>query len=168
MLLRTGLVVFAFVLSAQVSLNAQQGTVTKTATQHQHAAHGPHHGELLEIGKEEYHAEIVVDETKKYLTLYLLDSHAKSYVAIDAPFVGVNLKLAGKPAQLKLKPVPQEFDKPGFASRFGLESSPLLDAFHGGHADAKLALKIGGKAYSVKLEHQHDHAGHTHAPAVKK
>jgi len=158
----------ACVLLSYTSVNAQTGNRPKATTKHVHAAHGPHHGELLEIGHEEYHAEVVIDEARHSLALYLLDSQVKSYVAIDAPFVGLNLKMAGKPVQLKLKPVPQDIDKPGFASRFVLESPELLKALHGGQADARIALKIGAKAYSIKLVHTHDHAGHDHAPTPKK
>ncbi len=156
--------IFAFaagVLVLHSSLLAQQGSAPKTAAKHDHSAHGPHHGDLIEIGNDEYHAEVVIDEVKKQLVLYLFDAHVKSYVAIDAPSLAVNLKMAGKPVQLKLKPIPQDIDKFGFASRFGIESPELLDALHAGHADAKIALKIGKKAYSIKLEHDHDHA-HSH------
>jgi len=158
----------AGVLFFQVPLFAQQPAAPVSGEVHSHAEHGPHGGELLEIGKEEFHAELVIDETKKQLAIFLMDSKVKDFVALDVPFLAVNLKMAGKPVQMKLKPMPQEIDKPGFASRFGITSKELLDALHGGHADAKLALKIGSKAYAVKLVHDHDHAGHNHGPAVKK
>ncbi len=156
------------VLFFQVTLFAQQPSAPVAGQVHNHAVHGPHGGDLLEIGKEEFHAELVIDETKKQLAIFLMDSKVKDFVALDATFLAVNLKMAGKPVQIKLKPMPQEIDKPGFASRFGITSKELLDALHGGHADAKLALKIGSKSYTVKLVHDHDHAGHNHAPAVKK
>lgn len=139
---------------------------------HDHAEHGPHEGELIEVGKEEYHIELCIDETKKQLVVYLLDKQVKSYVAIDAPFLAVNLKMNGKPVQVKLKPIPQEIDNKGFASCYGLASPELIDALHEATSDAKLAIKIGNKPYTVKILHEHDraghdHAGHNHAPKKK-
>ncbi len=130
---------------------------------HDHAEHGPHEGELIEVGKEEYHIELCIDENKKQIVVYLLDKQVKSYVAIDAPFLSVNLKMKGKPVQAKLKPMPQEVDSKGFASSYGLVSPELVDALHDDTSEAKLALKIGNKPYTVKLSHDHDHAGHDHA-----
>jgi hypothetical protein len=135
---------------------------------HAHPEHGPHGGELLEVGKEEYHIELVIEEKKKELTVYLLDGQVKKFVAIDAPFLAVNLKMVGKPVQVKLLSIPQDVDKKGFSSRFGITHPQMLDALHGGHADARLALKIGNKAYAVKIVHNHDHAGHSHGPAISK
>ncbi len=130
---------------------------------HDHAAHGPHEGELLDVGKEEYHVELCIDEAKKQMVVYLLDKQVKSYVAIDAPFLAVNLKMKGKPVQAKLKPIPQETDNKGFASCYGLVSPELIDALHDESSDAKLAFKIGNKPFTVKIVHAHDHAGHDHA-----
>jgi hypothetical protein len=146
-------------LSGQQSIDPNPASVRD----HAHPEHGPHGGELLEVGKEEYHVELIIDEGKKQLIVYLMDGKVKDFVALDVSFLAVNLKISGKPVQLKLLPVPQETDPKGFASRFGIASPQLVDALHGGHADARLALKIGGKAYTVKLEHDHDHTGHNHA-----
>lgn len=161
----TSFVVGCFLLTASVS--GQQKAVPPTVptgdhAEHDHAAHGPHDGELLEVGKEEFHVELIVDEAKKQMVVYLLDKEVKTYVAIDSPFVAVNLLVNGKPAQVKLKPMPQETDQKGFSSCFGIASPELIDALHAPKADAKLALKIGKKAYSVPIihEHDHDHAGH--------
>ncbi len=135
---------------------------------HAHAEHGPHGGELLEVGKEEYHVELIIDEIKKQLVVYLLDGKAKGFVAIDAPYLAVNLKIAGRPVQIKLLPMSQEIDQKGFSSRYGLVSLQLVDALHHQHSEARLALRIGKKAYTVKMEHHHDHAGHKHGPAAAK
>lgn len=158
----------AGVLVFQSPVFAQQPLAPAAPAVHEHAEHGPHGGELLEVGKEEFHVELIIDEAKKQLVVYLMDGAAKAFVAIDAPFLAVNLKMAGKPVQVKLKPAPQEVDQQGFSSRYGIASPELVDALHAGHADAKLALKIGNKAYTVKIEHDHDHAGHNHGPAVSK
>jgi hypothetical protein len=164
----TAIAVGLFSLSTS-SFGQQPVTPATTPVQaHAHPEHGPHGGELLEVGKEEYHLELMIEEKKKELIVYLMDGHIKNFVAIDAPFLAVNLKMAGKPVQVKLLPVPQDVDKKGFSSRFGIVHPQMLDALHGGHADARLALKIGNKAYSVKIVHNHDHAGHNHGPTTVK
>jgi len=150
----------------------QSASPTAATAKHSYEAQGPHDGELMEVGKGEYHVEVVIEEKKKQISVYLLDKTAKSYIAIDAPFLAINLKIGGKPAQFKLKPVPQEIDQPGFSSCFGVASPELIDALHDSHSDARLALKITSKPYVVRIVHNHDHAGHDHAghnhPAPKK
>lgn len=140
----------------------QQKAAT-TAVEHGHAEHGPNDGELLEVGKEEYHVELLVDESKKQMTIYLLDKEIKDYVAIDTPHLAVNFLLAGKPTQVKLIPAPQELDKKGFSSRFSVVSPTLFAGLHSAKADPKLSLRIQNKSYSVKFSHDHDHSGHDHS-----
>jgi hypothetical protein len=160
----TVLVVICFAFDA--TLYGQQKAVPSGAV-HQHASHGPHHGELLEVGKEEYHVELLVDETKKQVILYLMDKEIKSYVEIDEPFLAVNIRNGGKPLQIKLKPIPQTTDKKGLSSCFGAISRDLVDALHTPKSEPKLALRIQNKSYSVKMVHDHDHAGHNHAAEKK-
>ena len=134
----------------------------KAAT-HVHPARGPHGGELLEIGKEEYHVELVIDEAKKQMVIYLLDKDAVSVIAIDAPYLAVNLMLSGKPVQFKLKAVPQDVDSKNLASSFGAISPELVDALHSTKSDPRLSVRIHNKSYVTKIVHKHDHAGHNHS-----
>jgi hypothetical protein len=171
MMLRSRVVSFvASVILLHASVFGQQAVpgVAAPAKAHDHAALGPHHGALVEIGKEEYHAEIVLNEEKKQMFVYLLDKDVKGYVAIEAPFVAVNLLLNGKPVQIKLKAAPQTVDQKGLSSCFGAVSPELMDGLHHPKSDPKLALKIRNKSYSVKIAHNHDHAGHDHAAPAKK
>ena len=171
-MLRSCIVTFVagvFLFNASVFGQQTVPGAAPPAKEHDHAEHGPHNGDLVEIGKEEYHAEIVVDEGKKQIVVYLLDKEVKGYIAIDSPFVAVNLLISGKPVQVKLKAAPQPVDQKGFSSCFGAVSPELVDALHNPKAEPKLALKIRNKSYSVKIAHDHDHAGHDHpAPAKKK
>ena len=148
-------------LSAQVS--AQQLKASSKSVAHVHPTQGPHHGELLEIGKEEYHAELLVDEGKKQVLIYLLEKDAKSSVAIDAPFVMINFLAAGKPVQIELKSMPQEADPKGSSSCFGAINPELMTALHAAKPEPKLSVRIRNKAYVVKIVHKHDHSGHNHA-----
>src|SRR5687767_3487226 len=49
---------------------------------HTHPTEGPHQGLLLEIGKGNYHAELVHDEARNLVGLYLLDAHASKPVLV--------------------------------------------------------------------------------------
>lgn len=162
-MIRVILMSVSLVLMAIPSAVQAQSPVPPAAPKSAHPVHGPHEGELLEIGNEEFHAEVVVDETKKLFAIYVLDAQAKSYVALDAPFLAINMKLANKPVQFKLKAAPQTTDKAGSSSCFQLTSPELIHGLHANGSDPKLSLKIGKKSYVVKVAHDHDHSGHKHA-----
>lgn len=167
------LLTLAIVLQLSVSVFSQQTKLpASAATQagasphsHDHNAHGPNNGDLLEIGRGEYHAELVVDEESQQIVVYLLDSALKSYISIDAAYLTVNFKAGNKPAQVKLLPVPQDADAKNLSSRFSLISPALFAALHDSKSDAKLSLKIGKKSYVSKLahDHNHDHIGQNRA-----
>lgn len=129
---------------------------------HAHPSEGPHHGSLIELGNEEYHAELVHDEEAGSVTIYILDGSAKKAVAIEAQEITINLKHDGKPAQFKLNASPDANDPDGKSSRFVSEDKQLAGALDAEGADARLVLKIEGKSYNGSLEHSHDHAGHKH------
>ncbi|MFN9139074.1 MAG: hypothetical protein ACK5YE_24790, partial [Planctomyces sp.] len=50
---------------------------------HDHAAEGPHHGMLMEMGDGELHAELV--HGRDWATVYILDATATSACPIDRP-----------------------------------------------------------------------------------
>ena len=172
----------SYAVMPQLAFGQQKGkTVPPVSTKtpphdnhdHSHAGDnhdhkGPHDGELLEIGEEEYHAELVISEKKNQIEVYLLDASAENAVQIDAPFLAVNTKFHGKPTQFKLKPVPQKDDKSGQSSCFSLTSVDLIHALHEKNSDAKLAIKISKKSYVLKINHEHDHANHAKAPTAVK
>lgn len=127
---------------------------------HAHADHGPHGGDLVELGKEEYHAEVVHDDATGKVTVYVLGSDAKKAEPIEATTVTINVKHDGKGEQFQLAAAPQEGDGEGKSSRFVSEDKELAaDLEH----DARLVLEINGKSYSgaIKHDHGHDH-GHSH------
>src|SRR3989337_1170847 len=75
---------------------------------HAHPSEGPHGGSLIELGAEEYHAELIHDDQAGTVTIYLLDSAAKAAVAIDAPDVTINLTHEGRGEQFKLAAAAEE------------------------------------------------------------
>ncbi|MBN8604927.1 MAG: hypothetical protein J0M26_28260 [Planctomycetes bacterium] len=130
-----------------------------TVEVHSHPTEGPHHGTLIELGKEEYHAELVHDD--KTVTIYILDSAAKAAVPIDAQELVINLVHAGKPEQFKLAASPDAGDPSGKSSRFSLQDAELIVELEHDHAAAKLSVLIGGKSYRGDIKHNHE--GHDHA-----
>lgn len=126
--------------------------------EHAHPSSGPHKGPLIELGNEEYHAEILNDDAHR-VTIYVLDSGAAKAVPIEAKEITLNLKAGGKPKQYKLAAKPQAEDGEGKSSCFELESEDLSHQLDEEDAGASVNLEIAGKAYSGKVPHGH---GHTH------
>lgn len=130
---------------------------------HNHPEHGPHGGELIELGKEEYHAELVHDEATKKVTIYLLDHEAKKAVAIEAGEVAFNLIPSGQPPkQFKLPAVREESDPAGKSSRFELTEADLCDTWCTKGTKARLNVTIDGTPFSGEItsEDEHDHTHH--------
>ncbi|WP_166820046.1 hypothetical protein [Thalassoroseus pseudoceratinae] len=125
-----------------------------------HPTRGPHHGRLIELGKEEYHGELLHDEDTDAVTIYLLDGSAKNTVPIDAEEVTVNVSRGGKPKQFELKAQPVKDDPDGQSSRFFSDDKELGEHLDEDGANARLVVKIGGKSYNGEISHE-DH-GHQH------
>lgn len=129
--------------------------------EHAHPTEGPHHGDLVELGNEEYHAEIVHGD-EGGVTVYVLDSGAKKAVPIDAAEITINLSHKGEAEQFKLPASPDAGDPEGQASRFTLKDEHLVKDLDAEGTTAKLVITINGKQYTGKIEHDHDHEGHDH------
>ena len=129
---------------------------------HAHPTEGPHHGDLIELGNEEYHAEILHDEDAGTVTIYVLDGAATKQVPIDATDVTINAKHDGQPEQFKLAASPDANDPPGKSSRFVSDDEELAHHLDEDGADPRLVLTINGKSYRGVITHDHDHEGHDH------
>lgn len=124
----------------------------------EHAETGPHGGHLIELGKEDYHAELTHDEAAHVVTIYILDGKAKDSVPIPAPEVTVNVAAGGAPKQFKLAAAPQAGESP-MASCFRLKSEGLCEALDAPNANGRLAVTINGKQFIGNIEHDHkEHA----------
>lgn len=166
MLLRNKWIHGAIALLAMVAWvgcnNSANNGGAKQVAQHEDHAHpeeGPHHGHLIELGAEEYHAELTHDDATKTVTVYLLDSSAKKAVAIAETELVVNLVVDGAPRQAKLAAAPQEGDPAGQSSRFSLTDEKLLDALEAPKTTGRINVTIGGKPYTGQIEH-HEHDDH--------
>lgn len=130
-----------------------------------HPTEGPHHGELIELGAEEYHAELLHTDTA--VTIYVLDGAAKSLVPIAATTLTVNAIVAGKPTQFPLAAAPVESDPAGKASRFTSADKALMAAIDDHDSKARLMITIADKPYVGVIDHHHD-GDHKHDHAHEK
>ncbi|NOY28695.1 MAG: hypothetical protein GXP28_00540 [Planctomycetes bacterium] len=129
---------------------------------HDHPSEGPHHGGLVELGNEEYHAELVHDDDAGTVTIYLLDSSAKSAVPIEATELLINLSHDGEAEQFTLASSPDAGDPAGKSSRFVSDDEELVEDLDHEGADAQLVVTIAGKQYRGEIEHDHDEEEHAH------
>ena len=127
---------------------------------HAHPTEGPHHGDLVELGNEEFHAEVVHGEAGS-VTVYILDSAAKTAVPVDATELTINITHDGKAEQFKLPADRDTADPEGKSSRFSLKHDKLASDLDSHDAAARLVVMINGTSYSGKIAHQHD-AEHSH------
>lgn len=120
------------------------------AVEHKHDGMiAPHGGQMLVVGEEIAHIEIVLDEKAGKLTLYVFDKDGKTPLALkDAP--RINLKAADGNKQLETKPIES---KDGLAAQFevvdgALKAHPL---------NARIAIAIGELKYNIKMDDGHGH-----------
>ena len=132
----------------------------KPVPAHVHAAEGPHHGSLIELGRGDYHAELVHDSATHTITIYLLDSAAKNAVTIPAQQLSLNLLVSGKPQQYQLMAQPQPTDPEGMCSAFTSASEPMSKAMDAKGTTGRLNVPIEGKVFAGRIDthsHQHPH-----------
>jgi hypothetical protein len=131
--------------------------VKDTPAAHEHGEYGPHGGHLVELGEEEYHAEVVLNPKTKDVTVYILGSDPQKPAPIDAKEVRLELTIDGKTGPHVARPSPQKEDHPGESSRFVLANDPdikaKIDDEHElvGHVN----VTVKGKSYSGEIEHEH-------------
>ena len=138
------------------------------AEEHAHDDEGPHGGHVIELGVEDYHAELTHAEDSHVVGVYLLGSDAKTAAPIEAEKVTINVAVDGQSSQYDLSAAAQEGESAGKASYFELDSEPLHTVVSGEseskNTKARLSLTIGGKPYVGLIEtgeHDHEH-GHAH------
>lgn len=139
------------------SQNANIQTAEHEHERHSHAAEGPHHGSLIELGSDAYHAELVHDDAAGTVTIYILDSNAEKTVSVSSSEVVINITHDDKGDQFKLAAKPEEGDAAGKSARFVSEDKTLLSELDHGHADAQIVITIDGKQFRGNIAHDHDH-----------
>ncbi|MFK8115454.1 MAG: hypothetical protein AB8B91_24875 [Rubripirellula sp.] len=126
---------------------------------HAHPEHGPHGGDLVELGKEDFHAELVHSDDG--IALFVLDGGATKQVPIESEKLVMSLKHDGQVASFDLVAKPDAEDPDGKSSRFVSADSKLDDWLDAG-AEGAVVIQIQGKQYTGAVAHDHDHAGHDH------
>ncbi|MGV3484851.1 MAG: hypothetical protein ACO1RT_10580 [Planctomycetaceae bacterium] len=154
---------------AEPGADASDSAATETVTMdspppmtvdiHAHPSEGPHRGTLVELGNEEFHAEVVHDDES--VTIYVLDAGATKAVPIDSKEVTINLMHDGAPEQFKLAASPDTGDPSGKSSRFMLANAELVGHIDDDAAAPKLVLTINNTSYRGEIKHDHD--GHDHS-----
>jgi hypothetical protein len=119
-----------------------------------HPTHGPHGGDLIELGGEALHAEVVHHAGE--IVVYLLDSAATTTVATDAEKLVISLRSGGAVESFDLLASRQDDDPAAKSSRFIGKSPQLIEALDGG-ATGMLIIQIEGKSYNGEISHSHDH-----------
>ncbi|MAT68756.1 MAG: hypothetical protein CMJ58_04460 [Planctomycetaceae bacterium] len=126
-----------------------------------HPEHGPHGGELVELGKEAFHIEML--HGTGAVAMYVLDGSATKPVAIEADKLTVSLKHDGEVKSFELPADPQAEDESGKSSRF-TSTEVEMDQWMEAGAEGAVILQINGKSFTGKITHDHDHGheGHSH------
>jgi hypothetical protein len=120
---------------------------------HSHAHSGPHGGQIVEIGEEEYHAELVRGEAGK-VTVYLLDGEVKNEVPIPAESIRIDVRVGNKPQSFELMAVERSEGDPPLTAKFevvDVQLPEILKALSDG-VTATLKVEIGGKPYAATIE----------------
>ena len=138
------------------ALSDDQPEVVKPVHDHSHES-GPNGGHLIELGEEEYHAELVFDEETRVTTIYVLDGNAKSPVPIKAEELELHLEGEGDEVELMFAASPLESDGEGMSSRFVLAADDLPESIKDeeeikGH----LHIEIDGKMFAGDIAHEHE------------
>lgn len=144
------------------------------ADPHDHGAQavGPHGGYLLDLGEDSLSAELVLDDERHAVTVYLLGSEAVSSAAgEERPDVRIQLFEEGRFVDYPLTPAEPAADVPAFS----LADEKLHGAMDAGHVRGRLRVTFGANEYGAPLddfcheEHNHDahddhegHDGHDH------
>lgn len=140
------------------------------ATHDEHAhgehAHGPHGGELVELGKDEFHAELVVDGKAHAIKAYLLGPDAKTAATTDA----TDLTIVSEDGKSSFALKPAEGQPEGKASEFVLADEKVVhDLLDAGFIHGELKIKIGGTPYNGHLDvHFHGDHDDDHGAEMKK
>jgi hypothetical protein len=129
---------------------------------HAHPTEGPHGGHLIELGNEEYHAELLHDEDTHTVTIHLLDSAGTQPVAVPLSEITLQLFRDGQFVKHALSAVRGPEDTANAWSQFAIADAELCDALcHEEHLRGRLQVTINEKPYTGTIEHS-SHDGHAH------
>jgi hypothetical protein len=127
---------------------------------HDHAHGGLFGGHILELGKEEYHAEWTDDAATGKVTVYILDSAMKKEVPIEAEKIAIKTKVGDKENTYDLEAINAAEGK---ASQFSTTDKTLVTILTsvGEGTTATLDVTINGKQFTQPFAAHEEH-GHKH------
>ena len=134
--------------------------------EHPHVHTAPHGGHLIELGEHMYNAELVYTDEDPKLTIYILDGHAESPVALPDEELLFSLELEGDTKkELKFTKKPQEKDEEGKSSRYVLADPASLPEMYDDIEKMRgsLTVTIDEHSYTGNLTHDHDIEDNGHA-----
>ena len=158
---------FALVLAGCTDSNSEFTEVSHDESEvghddhsgHGHGAHGPNGGEIVEVGNEEFHAEVVVDEETHRIDVFVLGSDARTARPIDATEISLSFKHGDEVEDFKLAAAALDGEPKGQSSKFTLTSDELFEELHEHSEGATLSFTAGGESLSGTVTHSHDHGG---------
>lgn len=128
---------------------------TAPADDHGHGSGGPHGGDIVELGDEEFHAEVVVTHgDKDEIAVHVLGGDAKTAKPIEATEIVLSFKHGDKVEEFKLAATKQDGDADGKASLFKIASEEAMEELHE-HGEGTLTIKVGDKTLTGKVKHAH-------------
>lgn len=127
-------------------------TETDDHAGHDHAAEGPHHGRLMEMGDGELHAELV--HGRDWATVYILAANASSACPIDQSQILINVTTGNQGSQFILKASPEKSDPAGSCSRFVSAESQLVDSLISSDSTCRISIMNAGIPYGALVPHK--------------
>jgi hypothetical protein len=127
---------------------------------HSHAEHGPHGGQVLGLGDEEYHAEFVLDEASGKVTVYLLDKDIKTNAAAASAqeTIAIEAKSGEETKTYELAAVNRTAGDMPTAQQFELVDKELHGPIETNLATLKVT--IAGKEFVQKINFESHGHGH--------
>ncbi|MDA0282281.1 MAG: hypothetical protein O3B86_02900 [Planctomycetota bacterium] len=136
--------------------------------EHGHGQHGPNGGDIVELGNEEFHAEVVVDESAHRIDIFILGSDAATAKAIEVSEISLTFKHGDEVEEFKLAAVTLDGEPEGQSSKFTLNSEDAFEELHRHSEGATLSFTVGDQTLTGTVIHSHSHDeehGHDHGEA---
>lgn len=128
---------------------------------HGHGSHGPNGGDIVELGNEEFHAEVVVDESANRIDVFILGSDAETAKPIAASEITLSFTHGDEIEEFQLMASALDGEPDGQASKFTLTDEDAFEELHEHSEGATLTFTAGDQKLSGTFTHSHDH-GHDH------
>lgn len=130
---------------------------------HDHGSHGPNGGDIVELGTEDMHAELVVDEEAHRINVHILGGDIKAAKPIEAAEISLSFKHGDEVEEFKLAAAPKDGEPEGQSSLFTLKSDEAFEELHEHPEGATISITVGEETFTGIATHDHDHAhGHDH------